>query len=342
MRYTKFSSLAVVPFGGLHRAVGVVVVNWLEPRTITKADRSFLFTMTGAAAQAVERARLTLTEFANLEQSQQLQDLGSALAAATTPGDVARDRHGRRTPRSAHAIGRVPSAERSDGHPALTCLATSGRPAVLSTQEVHGLGTVSGAAMTSGRTSIVSLAPTDFGDPALALELDHEGALDRSGPLTLMAEPLTGNLGPLGVLVFAFVEGGEPGDRGSIPQRVAGLTSQALGRAQLFEQERQALRDAESARERLSLLSDVTKLLSSSLNPTTVIHRTMNLVVGRVADACVVEIPSESGLARLDVGSEQALDAEHRCNSSEPTPRRLIPTHRPPSPFEPGRPSWLL
>jgi GAF domain-containing protein/anti-sigma regulatory factor (Ser/Thr protein kinase) len=310
MRHTKYSSLAIVPLVVSDRAVGVVVVNWLEPRIITKADRSFLFTMTGAAAQAVERARLTLTEFANLEQSQHLQALGSALAAATTPGDVARAAMhvGLSILHAQSAVCRVPSA--SDGHPALLCLAASGDADVLSTAEVHGLGTVSGTAMTSGRTSIVTLGPADFGDPALALELDHESIRDHAQPLTLVAEPLSGAVGPLGVLVFAFVNGGEPGDREiRFLNALAGLTSQALGRAQLYEQERQALRDAESARERLSLLSDVTKLLSSSLNPTTVIHRTMNLVVGRVSDACVVEIPSETGLARLDVGSDQALDA---------------------------------
>ena len=89
MRTTRFSSLAVVPLVVSDRAVGVVVVHGLQPRTISKADRSFLFTITGAAAQAVERARLTVTEFANLERAQHLQHLTSALAAATTPGDVA-------------------------------------------------------------------------------------------------------------------------------------------------------------------------------------------------------------------------------------------------------------
>ena len=54
----------------------------------------------------------------------------------------------------------------------------------------------------------------------------------------------------------------------------------------------------------------MTKLLSSSLDPTTVIHRTINLVVGRLADACVVEVPGDTGLQRLDVGSELVLDAE--------------------------------
>jgi GAF domain-containing protein len=142
-------------------------------------------------------------------------------------------------------------------------------------------------------------------------------------PLTVVAEPLIGNAGPLGVLVFAFVAQLEPSE----PElrflaTLAGLTAQALERAQLFEQERQALHDAESGRERLSLLSDVTKLLSSSLNPTTVIHRTMNLVVGRLADACVVEVPGDTGLQRLDVGGGSNLDAETslRLIGAEDTP----------------------
>ena len=69
----------------------------------------------------------------------------------------------------------------------------------------------------------------------------------------------------------------------------------------MFEHEREALRDAEAGRERLSLLSEVTRLLSSSLEPTTVIQRTMSLVEGRLADSCSVQVPGESGLVRLDV-----------------------------------------
>ena len=59
----------------------------------------------------------------------------------------------------------------------------------------------------------------------------------------------------------------------------------------MFEHEREALRAAEAARERLSLLSEVTRLLSSSLEPTTVIRRTMSLVEGRLADSCIVQVP---------------------------------------------------
>ena len=112
------------------RTIGAVVVHWDDDRDISEPDRSFLFTITGAAAQAVERARLTLTEFVNLERSQHLHQLSSALAAATTPGDVAHAAiaGGRRALGAQSAVVRVPAA----GERALACLASSGHPAVLS------------------------------------------------------------------------------------------------------------------------------------------------------------------------------------------------------------------
>jgi GAF domain-containing protein len=326
MRATRFSALAVVPLVVSDRAVGVVVVHWTQPRTISKADRSFLFTMTGAAAQAVERARLTMTEFSNLERAQHLQDLSSALAAATIPSDVASAALGAglKALGAQSAVCRVPTEK---GQGALMCLAARGHPVLLSRAEVDGRDSVSGAAVASRRTAIVTWEASEYDDLAESQEVDLHALADLTQPLTLVAEPLTGSVGPLGVLVFAFVAQLEPSDPElRFLSTLAGLTSQALERAQLFEQERHALHEAEAGRERLSLLSDVTKLLSSSLNPTTVIHRTMRLVVGRLADACVVEVPGESGLERLDIGSGNTLDAE---------------TSRPPWPTGPGRLNWL-
>ena len=130
-------------------------------------------------------------------------------------------------------------------------------------------------------------------------------------PVTVVTEPLKGSGGPLGVLALAFVARSEPSEPElRFLSTLAGLTAQALERAQLFEQEREALRKAEAGRERLALLSDVTKLFSSSLDPTTVIQRTMSLVVGRLSDACVVQVPGESGLQRLDVARDGDLRVE--------------------------------
>ena len=125
--------------------------------------------------------------------------------------------------------------------------------------------------------------------------------------MTIVSEPLVGSVGPLGVLSLAFVALPEPSEPDlRFLSTLAGLTAQALERAQMFEHEREALRDAEAGRERLSLLSEVTRLLSSSLEPTTVIRRTMSLVEGRLADSCSVQVPGESGLVRLDVREPRA------------------------------------
>ena len=101
--------------------IGAVVVHWDDDREISESDRSFLFTITGAAAQAVERAASTVTEFVNLERSQHLHQLSSALAAAATPGDVAHAAiaGGRqRTGRAESAVVRVPAeGERALGLP---------------------------------------------------------------------------------------------------------------------------------------------------------------------------------------------------------------------------------
>ena len=141
-------------------------------------------------------------------------------------------------------------------------------------------------------------------------------------PVTIVSEPLIGSLGPLGVLSLAFV--GQPGPNEPdlrFLSTLAGLTAQALERAQVFEHEREALRDAEAGRERLSLLSEVTRLLSSSLEPTIVIRRTMSLVEGRLADSCLVQVPGESGLVRLDVREPQATSCR-RGGTDEAGERR--------------------
>jgi GAF domain-containing protein len=294
-----FNSLAAVPLVVSDRAVGVLVAQWLKPREISAPDKNFLFAITGAAAQAVERARLTLMEFDTLERSQHLHDLSSALAAATTPIDVARAAiaTGRRSLRAQSAVVRVPAP----GQRALSCLSSSGHPALLSRGDVPVDGTHSGGCFSRSRTTIATLGVSEPPGPDVVAEVMPRAIAELAEPVTIVTEPLMGSVGPLGVLSFAFVDQIMPSEvELGFLSTLAGLTAQALERAQVFEHERQALRDAESARERLSLLSEVTKLLSSSLDPTTVMLRTMRLVEGRLADGCLVQVPGENGLERLD------------------------------------------
>ena len=296
----RFRALAIIPLVVSDHTIGAVVVHWDDDREISEPDRTFLFTITSAAAQAVERARLTLTEFVNLERSQHLHQLSSALAAATTPGDVAHAAiaGGRRALGAQSAVVRVPVA----GERGLACLASSGHPALLSRSMVPLEGSQAGLCFTHSRTGVAGIAGEDDVREDVAVEIVARVLRELPKPVTIVSEPLIGSAGPLGVLSLAFVaqpELSEPDLR--FLSTLAGLTAQALERAQVFEHEREALRDAEAGRERLSLLSEVTRLLSSSLEPTTVIRRTMRLVEGRLADSCSVQVPRESGLVRLDV-----------------------------------------
>ena len=161
-------------------------------------------------------------------------------------------------------------------------------------------------------------------------------------PVTIVSEPLIGSVGPLGVLSLAFVGQPEPNEPDlRFLSTLAGLTAQALERAQVFEHEREALRDAEAGRERLSLLSEVTRLLSSSLEPTIVIRRTMSLVEGRLADSCLVQVPGDSGLVRLDVREPEAVLVKTRApEGAGATYFRSGPMHRPRSPSAPAGPNW--
>jgi GAF domain-containing protein/anti-sigma regulatory factor (Ser/Thr protein kinase) len=296
----RFHALAIIPLVVSDHTIGAVVVHWDNDREIAEPERTFLFTITGAAAQAVERARLTLTEFVNLERSQHLHQLSSALAAATTPGDVAHAAiaGGRRALGAQSAVVRVPAA----GERSLACLASSGHPALLSRTMVPIQGSHAGACFTRGLTVMAAIPADGRVGENVETEVVARVLHELPKPVTIVSEPLIGSVGPLGVLSLAFVGQPEPSEPDlRFLSTLAGLTAQALERAQVFEHEREALRDAEAGRERLSLLSEVTRLLSSSLEPTTVIRRTMSLVEGRLADSCTVQVPGDHGLVRLDV-----------------------------------------
>jgi GAF domain-containing protein len=316
---SRFRALAVVPMVVSDHTIGVVIVHWSEDREISGPDRSFLLTMTGTAAQAVERARLTLTEFVNLERSQHLHQLSSALAAATTPGDVAHAAiaGGRRALGAQSAIVRVPAV----GDRGLACLASSGHPALLSRAMIPIETTRAGSAFARGRTMVTTIDPRGEPDEELVQEIVPRMVKEMSRPVTVVTEPLVGSVGPLGVLSLAFVDNPElSGPDVRFLATLAALTAQALERAQVFEHEREALRAAEAARERLSLLSEVTRLLSSSLEPTTVIRRTMSLVEGRLADSCIVQVPADSGLVRLDVRGPNITGSVFRQLGGEDVP----------------------
>ncbi len=191
---TRFRALAIVPLVVSDRTIGAVVVHWDHDREFADPDRSFLFTITGAAAQAVERARLTLTELDNLERSQHLHQLSSALAAATTPGDVAHAAiaGGRRALGAQSAVVRIPAT----GERALTCLASSGHPALLSRGMVPVDGSRAGSCFTQGRTDVATIGADGASAEDMTAEVVARALRDVPRPVTIVTEPLLGSVGP--------------------------------------------------------------------------------------------------------------------------------------------------
>jgi anti-sigma regulatory factor (Ser/Thr protein kinase) len=178
-------------------------------------------------------------------------------------------------------------------------------------------GSQAGASFTNGGTVLATISDDQEVRESLETEIVARVLHELAKPVIIVSEPLIGSGGPLGVLSLAFVGQPEPSEPDlRFLSTLAGLTAQALERAQVFEHEREALRDAEAGRERLSLLSEVTRLLSSSLEPTTVIRRTMSLVEGRLADSCTVQVPGETGLVRLDV-REPGPPSPHRVGTDQ-------------------------
>ena len=82
----------------------------------------------------------------------------------------------------------------------------------------------------------------------VAAELVPRVLHELSRPVTIVTEPLVGSVGPLGVLSLAFIAEPEPSEPDlRFLSTLAGLTAQALERAQLFEHEREALRRPKQA-----------------------------------------------------------------------------------------------
>lgn len=237
VRTSPFHGLAVVPLVVSDHTIGALVARWAANRDLSEPDLGFLFAITGAAAQAVERARLTVTEFVNLERSQQLHHLSSALAAATTPRDVANAAvtAGLEAFGADAAVVRVPVP----GTRTLSCLAGSGEAALLTRTRVPLEWTAAGSCFVEGRTTVTTVTPTGEAAGAVDEELVPGVVEELAAPVTVVNEPLVGSVGPLGVLSLAFVDRAEPGEPDlRFLATLAGLTTQAFERAQVFEYER--------------------------------------------------------------------------------------------------------
>ena len=155
MEPSRFSSLAVVPLVVSDHAVGAWWCSGSRPRSISEADKSFLFTITGAAAQAVERARLTLDRV----HQPRAQPAPAPPQLRPGRGDHPRRRgprgHRRRATGPGGAVGRVPRA-RARGTGAVVPGQQRGPGPALPRPRPAGAHAL-GSTFTSGRTIVTTL-----------------------------------------------------------------------------------------------------------------------------------------------------------------------------------------
>lgn len=309
-------SLALLPLVVSDRAVGSLAISWTGDHRFDEEERSFLGTLAGQAGQALERARLALIELDDALRAARLQQLSSALARAATPEEVA----AAGIAEGISALGarggtlRVPDAARER----LVLLAVEGEPGGPVPDTTPLAGTPGGEALLAASALYLSGRQD--------LSARFPGISARTGGVgdgAMVWLPMIGGSGPLGVLAFTFAEP----KVFSTPERrfletLAGQCAQSLERAHLFELERRARLDAEAARERLALLSEVTGLLNSSLDPTAVIEELADLIVGRLADGCAVLVATPGGLKRQLVRGRGLLNtaAEARLAGEPPVP----------------------
>jgi serine phosphatase RsbU (regulator of sigma subunit)/transcriptional regulator with GAF, ATPase, and Fis domain len=306
-------SMAVLPLRGAGGPIGVVAFSFAHPRPFTPSLRTLLTALAEEAARALERSRMAAINAEDVATAIRLERLSAALLGAATPEEVARATvlKGMAAADAASGVLRVPTA---DGY-AMDCLWLEGSSLPSARQPMVIFGTPAGDAITGGQPLwFESRAAAEARYPA------WRGLVSDITPGRMAYLPLRARDEVIGVLAFGFEESGPFNvfdER--LLEALADQCAAALDRAQLFTRERTAREDAEHAHELLTLLSDVTRLLITSLDPDAVIEQLVHLVTDRFANACVVLLPGENGLHRALTGGHGQQGVEvARQDGDEP------------------------
>jgi PAS domain S-box-containing protein len=121
---------------------------------------------------------------------------------------------------------------------------------------------------------------------------DIRYAIDASRAASIACAPLMVEGKPIGVLGFGVRRTLDDEQR-ALVVALANQGAQALDRAHLYEAESRSRRQAETAQRRTAFLSDVSALLSSSLDYETTLASVARMVVPRIADWCIVELAND-------------------------------------------------
>lgn len=145
---------------------------------------------------------------------------------------------------------------------------------------------------------------------------------------SLAAIPLVVEGKAIGAISLSYGEAHEftPGER-TFLLSVAREAAQALARGRLYDRERRARAEAETAREQLDFLSRASELLAESLDLNATLKQLGQLAVPRIADWCVIDLAGDGDIENVVVAHvdpakvELALEFRRRYlpDPEEPT-----------------------
>jgi GAF domain-containing protein/anti-sigma regulatory factor (Ser/Thr protein kinase) len=130
---------------------------------------------------------------------------------------------------------------------------------------------------------------------------EHRATAEQAAVGSVIIVPLLargGTYGALTLVNFATNDRRFHEDDVPLAEEIGRRAGVAVHNARLYRTERSALEEAEAARTRLTLLSDASRVLASSLDIDTTLANVAALTVPTLADICVIDTQEESGAMR--------------------------------------------
>ncbi len=275
-------------------------VLWLREILDVVRDASGALQLRGVMTNITERKRLLESERrarhtaeSAAARASSLQAITAALSRALTSREVAEAIITRGLPGMRVVAGMV-SLLTDDGS-ALQLLRAVGLPSELVDAYrfvlLHARLPITQAVRSGSPVWLESIQEAATGFPDYA---QHPTGVGAAAALPLLVGERA-----LGVLWLSFAEARRfDSEERAFLVALGGQCAQALERARLYEVERRAHAQSESARRRAQFLAEATSALSSSLDYEATLQRVAHLAVPFLADWCAVDVIDEQGNVR--------------------------------------------